>query len=105
MNKITNRINNIILASFPTSAKTIWWLLKIIIPISLTVSLLQYWGVIAVFATFLAPAFSLLGLPGESAIVFISSIFLSLYAPIAIIATLSNVFMSCSFLKSTKYHH
>lgn len=89
MTQISKRLYHSILTSFPTSGKTVWWLLKIIIPISLTVSLLQYWGVIAVFASLLAPSFSLIGLPGESAIVFISSIFLSLYAPIAIIATLS----------------
>jgi hypothetical protein len=71
------------------SQKTIWWLLKIILPISLLVSFLQYWGVIAYFAVFLKPFFSIIGLPGESAAVFISSMFLPLYGPIAIISTLS----------------
>jgi len=89
MNQIYRRLYNSIITSLPTSGKTTWWLLKIIIPISLTVSLLQYWGFIAMFASMLAPTFSVIGLPGESAIVFISSIFLSLYAPIAIIATLA----------------
>ena len=82
------RLYNSTVNAFPKAGKTIWWLLKIILPISFAVSLLQYWGVIAFIATYLTPAFSLIGLPGESAIVFISSIFLSLYAPIAIIATL-----------------
>lgn len=75
--------------TFRKAGKTIWWLLKIIIPVSLIVSLLQYWGVIAYIAKFLAPSFSHFGLPGESAIVFISSIFLPLYGPIAIITTLA----------------
>ena len=70
------------------STKTVWWLLKIIIPISLLVSFLQYWGVIVFIASILSPAFGIIGLHGESAIVFISSIFLPLYAPIAIIGTL-----------------
>lgn len=82
------RLYNSTVNAFPKAGKTIWWLLKIILPISFSVSLLQYWGIIALIATYLTPAFSLIGLPGESAIVFISSIFLSLYAPIAIIATL-----------------
>ena len=69
--------------------KTIWWLLKIILPISLLVSFLQYLGIISQIAVLLKPAFSIIGLPGESAVVFISSMFLPLYAPIAIIATLS----------------
>ena len=68
--------------------KTIWWLLKIILPISLLVSFLQYWGVIAYLSVFLKPIFSIIGLPGESAAVFISSMFLPLYGPVAIIATL-----------------
>ena len=49
---------------------------------------MQYTGLINLMAEYLTPLFSLIGLPGESAIVFISSLFLSLYAPIAIIATL-----------------
>lgn len=81
-------VYQITLKTFRKAGKTIWWLLKIIIPVSLAVSLLQYWGVIAYLAKFLSPAFSHLGLPGESAIVFISSIFLPLYGPIAIITTL-----------------
>lgn len=75
--------------ALPKAGKTIWWLLKIILPISLLVSILQYLGVIKIVAELLSPAFSFIGLPGESAIVFISSIFLSLYAPIAIMATLA----------------
>lgn len=81
-----------ILSSFrtaiPKALKTTGWLLKIILPISLIVSTLQYLGVLSVVAGYLSPVFSIIGLPGESAVVFISSLFLSLYAPIAIMATL-----------------
>ena len=72
----------------PKARKTIWWLLKIILPTSLLVSLLHYFGILEWMSGYLTPLFSVIGLPGESAIVFISSIFLPLYAPIAIIATL-----------------
>lgn len=89
MSSIHTRIYSSTKSALPKARKTIWWLLKIILPISLAVSLLQYWGIIAYMAGFLSPAFSLIGLPGESAIVFISSLFLTLYAPIAIIATLA----------------
>ena len=70
------------------ASKTVIWLLKIILPISLLVSFLQFFGAIDWLSHFLSPFFLHLGLPGEGAIVFISSIFLALYAPIAIIATL-----------------
>jgi len=89
MNTIYTRIFDSSKQALPKAGKTVWWLLKIILPISLAVSLLQYWGVIAYMAQYLSPAFSVIGLPGESAIVFISSLFLTLYAPIAIIATLA----------------
>jgi len=88
MNTTYKRIYTSTKSSLPKAKKTIWWLLKIILPISLFVSFLQYWGIITQIANLLTPAFSLLGLPGESAVVFITSIFLPLYAPIAIIATL-----------------
>lgn len=69
--------------------KTVIWILKIVLPISLIVSFLQFFGFIDFLSELLTPFFVLIGLPGEAAIVFISSLFLPLYAPIAIIATLS----------------
>ncbi len=88
MKTFYNQLFSATKSAFPQAGKTIWWLLKIIIPISFLVSLLQFSGLLGIFAGYMSPLFSLIGLPGESAIVFISSMFLSLYAPIAIIATL-----------------
>jgi len=88
MNTLSKRLYSSSKSALPKAAKTIWWLLKIILPISLFVSFLQYWGVITLIAGFLSPVFSLIGLPGESAVVFITSIFLPLYGPVAIIAKL-----------------
>jgi len=84
----TERLKQSVLSSLPKAKKTVIWLLKIIIPISLGVSILQYLGFIDLIAGYLTPVFSLIGLPGEAAIVFITSIFMSLYAPIAILTTL-----------------
>lgn len=88
MLKSTLRIKSAVISALPKAKKTTIWLLKIIIPISFAVSLLHYFGTIDVIAQYLTPVFSIIGLPGEAAIVFITSLFLSLYAPIAIIATL-----------------
>lgn len=88
MSDTLSRIKSAVISALPKAKKTTIWLLKIIIPISLAVSIFHYLGVIDVIARYLAPVFSIVGLPGEAAIVFITSIFLSLYAPIAIIATL-----------------
>lgn len=89
MPTITSRIITSSANALPKAGKTIWWLLKIILPISFLVSLMNYLGLISLIANYLSPVFSVVGLPGESAIVFISSLFLSLYAPIAIMATLT----------------
>jgi hypothetical protein len=82
------RIKSAIVLALPKAGKTSLWLFKIILPISLGVSFLQYFGIIDIIAHYLSPIFSVVGLPGEAAVVFITSIFMSLYAPIAIIATL-----------------
>lgn len=70
------------------SSRTTFWLLRIILPISLLVRLLDYFGALAWLAGFLDPLFVNMGLPGSTAIVFITSIFLPLYAPLAIITSL-----------------
>ncbi len=88
MATILQRTRSAVTSALPKAGKTTLWLLKIIIPISLAVSILQYTGVIEMIARYLSPVFSVIGLPGEAAIVFITSIMMSLYAPIAIIATL-----------------
>ncbi|MCE5178286.1 MAG: nucleoside recognition protein [Porphyromonadaceae bacterium] len=82
-------LHNIILRAFKKSAHTALWLLKIILPISLLVRFLDYYGVLAFMADFLDPVFVYMGLPGSTAIVFITSIFLPLYAPLAIITSMS----------------
>lgn len=74
--------------ALPRSSKTCLWLLKIILPVSLCVRLLDYYGVIAWLAEYMHPLFNLIGLPGALAIVFITSIFLPLYASIAVMTSL-----------------
>ena len=78
-----------VLPSLKKSGHTSIWLLKIILPISLAVRLLEYYGILAYMADFLNPVFIYLGLPGSTAIIFITSIFLPLYAPLAIITSMS----------------
>ena len=70
-------------SALPDTWKSASWLLKLMIPISLSVALLQHWGVLAWIAGYLNPLFSLLGLPGESAILFISGAAAGTYAGVA----------------------
>lgn len=74
--------------TLPKALKSAWWLLKIMLPVSLGVSVLQYMGILNIISDFLNPAFHLVGLPGESALVFITSAVLNIYACIAVIGTM-----------------
>jgi hypothetical protein len=72
------------IAGISGSRQTIWFLLRIILPITLAVALLDWLGVLAWFARLMAPAMGLVGLPGEASLVFISSVFLNIYSAIAV---------------------
>ena len=68
--------------------KTALWIIRIIVPVSFLVTLLDFYGIIEWISIYTAPLFRLIGLQGNAAVVYFSSLFLPLYAPIAIIATL-----------------
>ena len=71
------------------SLKTSWWLLKIMLPISLAVRLLQYYGVIEWCAQWLNPVFQYLGLPGASAIAFLTGASVTTYACLAVMMSMA----------------
>lgn len=76
-------------SAIPPAFRTIRWLLSLMIPISLIVTLLQFFGIIGWVAEFLNPAFKLIGLSGQCAFVFLTSILLNIYSAIAVISSLS----------------
>lgn len=82
----------------PRSLSICMWLLKVMLPISLAVRVLQYVGVIDWLAGWLSPVFSYIGLSGDSAIVFLTSIFLPLYPTIAVMATLTLTLREATIL-------
>lgn len=68
--------------------RTTLWLLKIMLPISLVVTLLQHYGVIAWLAVYLNPVFQHLGLPGASAICFVTAASVTTYAGLAVMLSM-----------------
>lgn len=86
---IVSRVWKCIKTALPKAGKVCLWLLKIILPISLLVRLLQYSGILDTISVYIEPLFSLIGLPGETAVIFITSVFSPLYAPIALISSMS----------------
>lgn len=79
---------SIIKDSLRPAVKTTSWLLKIMIPISLSVCLLQHYGVIAWCAQWLNPLFCHIGLPGASSIAFLTGATVTTYAALAVMMTM-----------------
>lgn len=75
--------------ALPKGMKTAWWLLKITIPVSLGVLFLDFYGILDWMAGYTSPVFKLVGLPGVSAIVLITSIFTNIYTVVAVLSTLN----------------
>jgi len=69
--------------------KTLKWLFQWMIPISFLVTMLDYSGILMIIASWLDPAFKLIGLSGQSSLVFITAGLLHLYSAIAVIGSLS----------------
>lgn len=68
--------------------KTAWWLIKITVPVSFAVMLLDYSGMLSLMAEYTGPVFALMGLPGVSAIVLVTSIFTNIYSVVAVLTVL-----------------
>lgn len=85
---IRQRIVHCVRAALPVAWKTSLWFLKIMLPVSFLVMLLSYWNVLPYLSSFAAPLFMRLGLPGDGALVFVTSIFTNIYTVIALMANM-----------------
>lgn len=64
------------------------FLIKIMVPVSLAVTLLGWSGFLQIIAGWLKPLMHVLGLPGEAALVYLSGALLNNYSAIAVMSTL-----------------
>lgn len=85
---INMRLYGCVKSAVPAAVKSASFLLSLMIPVSLAVTLLKYTGILEYIAGLLNPVFSLIGLPGNAALVFITSMALNIYSAIAVISTL-----------------
>jgi hypothetical protein len=81
--------NDVILAGLKEGIKASWSIIKIMIPISLIITLLKYYGFINVLSEIVSPLFGFIGLKGEAILALISGYFINCYSAIAVMATLS----------------
>ncbi len=82
------RIIRSIKSALPKGMKTAWWLIKITVPVSFAVMLLDYSGALSLMANYTGPVFRYIGLPGISAIVLVTSIFTNIYSVVAVLSML-----------------
>ena len=74
--------------AIPATIKSTVWLLRLMIPISLAVTLLQHFGILEWIAMALHPVFVHLGLPGASAVAYISGAAAGTYAGVAVMMSM-----------------
>ncbi len=85
---IGKRLSYCVKTSLPQGTKTAIWLLKLTIPVTFAVFLLDFFGILNVIAGWVAPLFKLIGLSGQASIVLITSFFTNIYSVIAVMTTL-----------------
>ena len=71
------------------AALVIRFLLIIMLPVSFAVLLLETSGILHYISVLMDPLMRFLGLPGEAALAFVSSVFMNIYSTIAVIQTLA----------------
>ncbi len=85
MSSIIEPVKTGIMKSF----RLLWLLIKIVVPISCLMAVLDYYGIVGAVAGFFTPAMALFGLPGEATIVLLLSFFVSVYAALGVLTTLA----------------
>ena len=95
---IGSRAASAMFLGFKAALSTIWLLLRIVIPITLAVALLDWCGALAWISRTMAPVMTVVGLPGGAFLVFVSSVFLNIYGAIAVAHTLSLDMRSMTIL-------
>ncbi len=82
------KIRSCIMEAMPPAVKTGVWIIKILVPVSFGVLLLKLTGMLPLIARLFAPLFALFGMPGESALVFVTAGLVNIYACIGVMETL-----------------
>ena len=85
---LAGRLKTCFREGFKKALPTVLWLLSIMVPISLAVTILSWTGVLGWAAKGLVPVFRLVGLPAETALAFLSAVFLNIYSGIAAMASI-----------------
>jgi len=85
---ISTELRSHLTESLRRSRDTVWWLVRIMVPASALVFVLQRTGALHLIAEWLEPLMRVVGLPGSAAMALISSVLVNLYAVIAMLPVL-----------------
>jgi hypothetical protein len=80
--------SRILKRAFSSALKAFWLLLRITVPVSFAVAVLDWLGAVKALAAFLDPVMGWVGLPGEASLALISSLTVNVYSVIAVIGEL-----------------
>lgn len=76
-------------SGFKKSLRTLWFLIKIIIPVTCAVQFLEYYGALEQAAAFFTPLTAWLGLPGETVLPLMLGFWANFYASLGALSTIS----------------
>lgn len=95
---LIDKLKRSVTSSVKPTIKTVIWLMKMMLPVTLLVSILDFMGIILIISNWMQPMFEFMGLSGEAAIVFITSTFASIYAAIGVMAGFGLSFREVTLL-------
>lgn len=72
----------------PSTTKTCIWIIKITVGVSFAMMLLKYFNILPYISDFISPVFSIFGLPGSTALAFVSGYCVNVYSAIAVMTSL-----------------
>ena len=72
----------------PSTTKTCIWIIKITVAVSFAMMLLKYFQILPWISNAVSPVFKVFGLPGATALAYVSGYFVNVYSCIAVMTTL-----------------
>lgn len=72
----------------PSTTKTCIWIIKITVAVSFAMMLLKYFQILPWISNAVSPVFRIFGLPGATALAYVSGYFVNVYSCIAVMTTL-----------------
>lgn len=92
------RLKSCVKDILPTTTKTCIWIIKITLGVSLAMMLLKFFNILPYISDFVSPVFRIFGLPGSTALAFVSGYFVNCYSAIAVMSTLDLNWRELSIL-------